>query len=123
MSGALAPEAASATNWPARRDALADVVVKTLGQFAPDLPSKILARRVITPLDFEETYGLTGGHISHGELALDQLFTMRPLIGWARYRTPIRGLFLCGPGTHPGTGLTAASALNASRQIVKALRR
>lgn len=121
MSGA--PEAASATNWPAQRDALADVVVKTLAQYAPDLPSKILARRVITPLDLEQDYGLTGGHISHGELALDQLFTMRPLIGWARYRTPIRGLFLCGPGTHPGTGLTAASALNASRQIVKALRR
>ena len=123
MSGALAPEAASPHNWPSRRDPLADVVVKTLAQYAPDLPQKILARRVITPLDFEEIYGLTGGHISHGELALDQLFTMRPLIGWARYRTPIRGLFLCGPGTHPGTGLTAASALNASRQIVKALRR
>ena len=128
-SGALAPEARSSGraavpgNWPAQRDALADVVVKTLAQYAPDLPSQILAHRVITPLDFEETYGLTGGHISHGELALDQLFTMRPLIGWARYRTPIRGLFLCGPGTHPGTGLTAASAFNASREIIKSLRR
>jgi phytoene dehydrogenase-like protein len=110
-------------DWAAERDHLADTVVKTLAQYAPDLPSKILARRVITPLDFEETYGLTGGHISHGELALDQLFTMRPLIGWARYRTPIRGLFLCGPGTHPGTGPTAASAFNACHQIVKALRR
>ncbi len=113
--------AASPQNWPARRDALADVVVKTLAEYAPDLPSKILARRVITPLDLENDYALTGGHISHGELALDQLFTMRPLIGWARYHTPIRGLFLCGPGTHPGTGLTAASAFNASRQIVKSI--
>lgn len=120
-SRALAPEAAAPENWDGERDALADTVVKTLAQYAPDLPSKILTRRVITPLDFEETYGLTGGHISHGELALDQLFTMRPLIGWARYRTPIRGLFLCGPGTHPGTGLTAASAFNASRQIVKSI--
>ena len=120
-SGVLTPEVAASGNWPAHRDALADVVIKTLAQYAPDLPSRILARRVITPLDFEETYGLTGGHISHGELALDQLFTMRPLIGWARYRTPIRGLFLCGPGTHPGTGLTAAPALNASRQIVKSI--
>ena len=119
-SGALAPEVG---NWPAQRDALADAVVKTLAQYAPDLPAKILGRRIITPVDLEQDYGLTGGHISHGELALDQLFTMRPLIGWARYSTPIRGLFLCGPGTHPGTGLTAASALNASRQIVKALRR
>jgi len=116
-------EESSPENWPGQRNALADAVAKTLAQYAPDLPSKILARRVITPLDFEETYGLTGGHISHGELALDQLFTMRPLIGWSRYRTPIRGLFLCGPGTHPGTGLTAASAFNASRQITKHLGR
>ena len=123
LSRALAPEAASSANWPSQRDALADVVVKTLAQYAPDLPSKILARRVITPLDLEQDYSLTGGHITHGELALDQLFTMRPLIGWARYRTPIRGLFLCGPGTHPGTGLTAASALNASREILRTLRR
>ncbi|MGH9864656.1 MAG: phytoene desaturase family protein [Candidatus Acidiferrales bacterium] len=110
-------------DWAAQRDALANTVVKTLAEYAPDLPSKIIARRVITPLDLEETYGLTGGHISHGELALDQLFTMRPLIGWARYRTPVRGLFLCGPGTHPGTGLTGASAFNASREITRALRR
>ncbi|MHB8485623.1 MAG: phytoene desaturase family protein [Candidatus Acidiferrales bacterium] len=128
-SGALAPEARSSGwatipgNWPAQREALADAVVKMLAQYAPDLPAKILARRIITPVDLEQDYGLTGGHISHGELALDQLFTMRPLIGWARYGTPIRGLFLCGPGTHPGTGLTASSAFNASRQIVKSLRR
>lgn len=110
-------------DWAIERDRLADTVVKTLAEYAPDLPQKILARRVITPVDLEQDYGLTGGHIFHGELALDQLFTMRPLIGWARYRTPIRGLFLCGPGTHPGTGLTAASAFNASRQIIRALRR
>ncbi|HKV27107.1 MAG TPA: NAD(P)/FAD-dependent oxidoreductase [Candidatus Acidoferrales bacterium] len=122
-SGALASEVASPANWPAQRDALRDAVVETLAQYAPDLPSKIIAARVITPLDLEETYGLTGGHIHHGELALDQLFTMRPLIGWARYRTPVRGLFLCGPGTHPGTGPTGASAFNASREILRALRR
>ncbi len=120
-SGALAPEAASAQNWPIHREALADVAVKTLAEYAPDLPSKILARRVITPLDLENDYGLTGGHISHGELSLDQLFTMRPLLGFARYATPIRGLFLCGSGTHPGIALTGASALNSSRQILKSL--
>ncbi|HEV2489185.1 MAG TPA: NAD(P)/FAD-dependent oxidoreductase [Candidatus Acidoferrales bacterium] len=108
--------------WSNQRDALAEVVVKTLAQYAPDLPLRIFARRVITPLDLEETYGLTGGNISHGELALDQLFTMRPLLGCARYRTPIRGLFLCGSGTHPGTGLTGASGFNASREILKAIR-
>ena len=109
-------------DWSSQRDALADAVIKTLAEYAPDLPSKILARRVITPFDLERDYGLTGGHISHGELALDQLFTMRPLLGHARYSTPIRGLFLCGPGTHPGLGLTGASGLNASRQILKSHR-
>jgi phytoene dehydrogenase-like protein len=121
-SGSSAPEAASPLNWTSQRDALADTVIGTLAQYAPDLPSKILARRVITPLDLEQDYALTGGHISHGELALDQLFTMRPLLGFARYATPIRGLFLCGPGTHPGVALAGASALNASRQITKSLR-
>jgi len=110
-------------DWPSQKDDLANAVVKTLAEYAPDLPQKILGRRVITPVDLEETYGLTGGQIYHGELALDQLFMMRPLIGWARYRTPIRDLFLCGPGTHPGTGRTGASGFNASREIVKHLRR
>jgi len=75
---------------------------------------------VITPLDLERTYGLTGGHIFHGELALDQLFVTRPLLGWARYRTPIANLFLCGSGTHPGTGLNGRSGAMAAREIVKA---
>ncbi|HEV2177039.1 MAG TPA: NAD(P)/FAD-dependent oxidoreductase [Terriglobia bacterium] len=106
--------------WPSeQRAALGDAVVKTLAEYAPDLPSLILHRQVITPLDLEETYGLTGGHIFHGELALDQLFTMRPLLGWARYRTPIRGLYLCGSGTHPGSGLTGLSGANAAREFLK----
>jgi phytoene dehydrogenase-like protein len=110
-------------DWSKQEDALADVAVNTLAQYAPDLPKRILSRRVITPLDFEQTYGLTGGHIHHGELALDQLFTMRPLLSCSRYRTPIRRLFLCGYGTHPGTGLSAASGFNASREILKSPRR
>ncbi|MGC1107526.1 MAG: NAD(P)/FAD-dependent oxidoreductase, partial [Candidatus Acidiferrales bacterium] len=118
-----APYKLKNADWPSQRDALADAVIKTLAEYAPDLPSKILARRVITPLDLEHEYGLTGGHISHGELALDQLFTMRPLLSCARYRAPIRGLFLCGSGSHPGVGLTGASGLNASREIARALRR
>jgi phytoene dehydrogenase-like protein len=122
LKGASAPDAASPNNWANQRDALADTVIGALAQYAPDLPSKILARRVVTPLDLEQDYALTGGHVSHGELALDQLFTMRPLLTCARYATPIRGLFLCGPGTHPGVALAGASALNASRQILKSLR-
>jgi len=105
--------------WTERRDALADAVVNTLSEYAPGLPGLILHRQVITPQDLENTHGLTGGHIFHGELALDQFFTMRPLLGWAQYRTPLRGLYLCGSGTHPGTGLTGASGRNAAREILK----
>jgi phytoene dehydrogenase-like protein len=105
--------------WNGQSDALGDAVVKTLSVYAPDLPGLILHRQVITPQDLEETYGLTGGHIFHGELALDQLFALRPLLGWARYRTPLRGVYLCGSGTHPGSGLTGASGSNAAREILK----
>jgi phytoene dehydrogenase-like protein len=75
----------------------------------------------VTPQDLESAYGLTGGHILHGEPSLDQLFTMRPILGWAEYRTPIAGLFLCGSGTHPGGGLTAGSGQNAARAIARDL--
>src|SRR5712692_6837184 len=102
-----------------QRVALGDTVVKTLAQYAPDLPEKILHHQIVTPLDLEDTYGLTGGHIFHGELALDQIFTMRPMLDWARYRTPIQSLYLCGSGTHPGTGLTGGSGANAAREILK----
>jgi phytoene dehydrogenase-like protein len=108
--------------WPNERDSLADTILRTLAEYAPDLPTKILARQILTPKDLEDTYGLTGGHPFHGELSLDQVFTMRPLLGWARYQTPIHGLFLCGSGTHPGNGLTGASGANAARQILKSLR-
>ena len=111
------------SDWDAQRDALGDVVVNTLAEYAPDLPGLIEAGEVITPKDLEQTYGLTGGHIFHGELALDQLFTMRPLLNWAQYRTPIQGLYLCGSGTHPGTGLTGISGANAACEIVKDLRK
>jgi phytoene dehydrogenase-like protein len=108
--------------WSQQRDALADTIVKTLATYAPDLPGKILARQILTPKDLETTYGLTGGHPFHGELALDQIFTMRPQLGWARYRTPVKGLYLCGSGTHPGNGITGASGANAAREILKDLR-
>ncbi len=109
-------------NWDVCRKDLGDTVVKTLAEYAPNLPSLIEHMQVITPLDLETIYGFTGGHIFHGELALDQLFTMRPVLDWARYKTPIRGLFLCGSGTHPGNGLTGASGANAAREIIRDLR-
>jgi phytoene dehydrogenase-like protein len=109
-------------DWESQRKALGQTVVQTLAQYAPNLPEMILTHQIITPLDLEEVYGLTGGQIFHGDLALDQFFTMRPLLDWARYRTPIQNLYLCGSGTHPGTGLTGGSGANAAREILKYLK-
>jgi phytoene dehydrogenase-like protein len=109
-------------DWDSQRSALGETVVKTLAEYAPNLPSLVEDGQIITPKDLESTYGLTGGHIFHGELALDQFFTMRPLLDWARYNTPIQNLYLCGSGTHPGAGLTGGSGMNAAREILKQLR-
>jgi phytoene dehydrogenase-like protein len=106
-------------DWNSRREDLGDTVLESLAAYSPDLKEMILGRQVLTPLDLESTYGLSGGHILHGEPSLDQSFTFRPLIGWAQYRTPIRGLYLCGAGTHPGGGLTGGPGANASREILK----
>ena len=109
--------------WDAAKDRLGDTATRTIARYAPGFESSIVAREVITPRDLECTYGLTGGHIFHGELALDQFFVTRPLLGWARYATPIRNLFLCGSGTHPGTGLDGQSGANAAREILSAIGR
>jgi phytoene dehydrogenase-like protein len=110
-------------DWESQRKALGQTVVQTLAQYAPNLPELILTHQIITPQDLEDKYGLTGGQIFHGELALDQFFTMRPLLDWARYRTPIENLYLCGSGTHPGAGLTGGSGANAAREILRALKK
>ena len=110
-------------DWDSRREELGDTIVETLSEYAPNLKELIVAREVLTPLDLERTFGLTGGHIHHGEMSLDQLFAFRPVIGCAQYRTPIKGLYLCGSGTHPGGGVTGAPGMNASREIIKDLKR
>ena len=110
-------------DWDTERNSLGQTVVETLAQYAPNLPDLILTHQIITPRDLEEKYGLTGGQIFHGDLALDQFFTMRPLLDWARYRTPIENLYLCGSGTHPGAGLTGGSGANAAREILKELKK
>jgi phytoene dehydrogenase-like protein len=109
-------------DWESQRVALGDTVVKTLARYAPDLPGLILTHQIITPQDLEDVYGLTSGHIFQGELALDQFFTMRPLLDWAKYNTPIKNLYLCGSGTHPGAGLTGGSGANAAREILRQLK-
>lgn len=109
-------------DWTTRREEFGDAVIKTLSTYTPNFSEIIIHRQVLTPLDLEQTYGLTGGHILHGEPSLDQFFTFRPLIGWAQYRSPIKGLYLCGAGTHPGGGITGAPGANASREIIKDLK-
>jgi phytoene dehydrogenase-like protein len=106
-------------DWHSRREEFGDNVIGVLAHYAANLKELIVGRRIITPLDLEQTYGLSGGHIHHGEQSLDQFFTFRPIIGWAQYRTPIKGLYLCGAGTHPGGGLTGAPGANAAREIIK----
>jgi phytoene dehydrogenase-like protein len=119
----FAPYKLKAGEWDdARTRELGNTVIKTLANYAPGLPALVEEAQVISPRELETKYGFTGGHIFHGELALDQLFTMRPVLDWARYKTPVRGLFLCASGTHPGNGLTGASGANAAKEIIRELR-
>jgi phytoene dehydrogenase-like protein len=113
-----APRALRSAQWTSAREALLDAALAVLDDAIPGVRQQIIAAQVITPLDLEREYGLAGGHIFHGELALDQLFTMRPLLGNARYGTPIRGLYLCGGGTHPGGFMTGASGRLAARTLL-----
>src|SRR5262249_28638795 len=110
-------------DWESQRAELGNVIVNTLAECAPNLKGLIVAQQIITPLDLECEYGLSSGHIHHGEMSLDQLFAFRPVIGCAQYRTPIEGLYLCGAGTHPGGGVTGAPGFNASREAIKDLER
>ncbi len=100
--------AEGAADWDNQRDAFGDAVIRTLAQYAPNLPDLILERQVLTPLDIERRTGLGEGNIFQGELGLDQLFFLRPAPGWAQFRTPLTGLFLCGSGAHPGGGVMGA---------------
>jgi phytoene dehydrogenase-like protein len=106
-------------SWEERRDELGDLVLKRLDEVAPGLSGMVTGRQVLTPVDLERDYGLTEGHPMHGELALDQFFAWRPLFGYARYRMPVRGLYLCGAGAHPGGGITGGPGANAAREILR----
>jgi phytoene dehydrogenase-like protein len=108
-------------SWPESAAAVADAALATLEEYAPGVRGLVLGRQVITPHDLERTYGITGGHPSHGEPSLDQLFVARPFLGFGRYRTPVPGLYLCGAGTHPGGGVTGGPGTNAAREILRDL--
>ncbi len=112
------PPRLSAEDWAGRRDEVGDLVLRTLESVAPGLSSRVRARQVLTPADLEADYGLTGGHPLHAEPALDSFFLWRPLLGWARYRMPVDGLYLAGSGAHPGGGVTGVPGRNAAREVI-----
>jgi phytoene dehydrogenase-like protein len=117
-----APYRLAEGEWSKRREELGDLVLKRLDEVAPGLSGMVTERQVLTPVDLERDYGLTEGHPMHGELALDQFFAWRPVFGFGRYRMPVRGLYLCGAGAHPGGGITGVPGANAAREILRDLK-
>lgn len=115
----FAPTLPDGRSWDDERERAADLVIDTVSRHAPNFRASILGRQILTPLDLERTFGLIDGDIFHGRLSLDQLFSSRPMLGHADYRTPVRGLYLCGSGAHPGGGVTGAPGHNAAREILR----
>ena len=114
-----APYKLASGTWDDQREAFGNTVIDTISQYAPNLKSLIIGKQFITPLDIERTTGLTEGNIFQGELSLEQLFFLRPAAGWARYRTPIKKLYMCGSATHPGGGIMGAPGRLAALEILK----
>ncbi|MBK8986896.1 MAG: NAD(P)/FAD-dependent oxidoreductase [Chloroflexi bacterium] len=116
-----APYALRSGDWQTERERLGDLIIQTMAQYAPDLPLLIGQRQVLTPLDWEQMYGLAEGSIHHGQMGLEQLLVMRPVSAWGQYRTPIKNVYLCGAGAHPGGGVTGAPGRNAAREVLSVL--
>jgi phytoene dehydrogenase-like protein len=114
-----APYTLREASWDECREPFGDRVISLIEEYAPNIRSIVEARQVLTPLDMERRFGITGGNIFHGEMSLDQMFVMRPVAGWARYRTPVEGLYLCGSGAHPGGGVMGAPGYNCAREMLK----
>jgi phytoene dehydrogenase-like protein len=112
------PELSDGRSWDDYRDEVADLMIATVDKYAPGFKASVLGRQIMSPLDLERTFGLVAGDIMHGALSLDQLFSARPVLGHGDYRAPIKGLYMCGSGTHPGGGVTGAPGHNAA-QVVK----
>jgi phytoene dehydrogenase-like protein len=104
-------------SWDEERDKAADLVIDTVNRYAPNFKASVLARKVLAPLDLERVFGLTGGDIMHGHMSLDQLWAARPVLSAADYRTPVKGLYLCGAGSHPGGGVSGMPGYNAAREV------
>jgi len=119
----VAPQLPDGESWDAHREAVADLMIDTVNQYAPNFKGAVLGRQINSPLDLERTFGLVGGDIFHGALTLDQMFSARPMLGYGNYRGPLHGLYMCGAGTHPGGGVTGAPGHNAAREIISDFRR
>jgi phytoene dehydrogenase-like protein len=119
----VAPTLPNGASWDDHRDEVADVMIELVNSHAPNFKAAVLGRQIMSPLDLERTFGLIGGDIFHGALSLDQLFAARPMLGHGDYRGPLRGLYMCGSGTHPGGGVTGAPGHNAAREIIADFRR
>ena len=119
----VAPKLSDGRSWDDHRDEVADLMIDTVDGYAPGFKASVLGRQALTPLDLERAFGLVGGDIFHGKLELDQLFSARPVLGHGAYRAPIKGLYMCGAGSHPGGGVTGAPGHNAAREILKDLGR
>ncbi len=115
----VAPELPDGKSWDDHRDEVADLMIATVDQYAPGFASSVIGRQVLSPLDLERQFGLLGGDIFHGALTLNQLFSARPMLGYADYRGPLKGLYHCGSGAHPGGGVTGAPGHNAARMILR----
>jgi phytoene dehydrogenase-like protein len=105
--------------WDDQKEAFGETVVNTIAEYAPNIKDIIVQKQVITPLDLEREWGLSEGNIFQGELSLEQLFFLRPVPGWAQYRTPIKNLYMCGSATHPGGGIMGANGRLAALEILK----
>ncbi len=119
----VAPQLPDGQSWDDRRDAVAELMIATIERYAPGFAASVVGRQMLSPLDLEREFGLLGGDIFHGAMTLDQLFSARPMLGHADYRSPIAGLYHCGAGAHPGGGVTGAPGHNAAQVILSDLRR
>jgi len=119
----VAPQLPNGESWDTHRETVADLMIDTVNQYAPNFKGAVLGRQIKSPLDLERTFGLVGGDIFHGALTLDQMFSARPMLGHGNYRGPLHGLYMCGAGTHPGGGVTGAPGHNAAREIISDFRR
>ena len=115
----FAPTLPDGRSWDDEREAAADLIIDTVNEHAPNFKASIIARQIHSPLDLERKFGLIGGDIMHGNMSLDQLWAARPVLGHGDYRSPIKGLYMCGAGTHPGGGVTGAPGHNAAHEILR----